>query len=676
MADLRSRFGGRPFVAQPLRQCGGELDRIALLPVIAGMLLGSPNSRLSRDGELRFGSKGSLSVDTKNGRWFDHEAGEGGGVLELIARKRGGTLADAILWMEHQGLSSGSGGNIVPIRTDSSTASVFFDYVAADGEVRFRVERTFDKRFRQHGPDGNGGFFAAPGCMERVERIPYRLPELIAASPATTIYVVEGEKHCDALARLGIVATTNPAGAGKWIEGWGRRYFAGRTVVILPDNDEPGHRHGAKVAADLDGHASGVVVLNLPSVGEKGDVLDWLAQGGTASELERLVGAAFQSGSASDFDLIDPASWANIHPPEREWLWQEWLPRGQVSLLTGAGSAGKSLLGQQLATSVALGRPCLGIPTVQGRAIYITCEDDAQELHRRQDAICNMLGIRMSDLSGKLWLSSWHGLLENELATFTRDGKMCEARRYHALVAECRRVGAKFVVLDNTAHLFAGNENDRHQVAAFLNLLNRLADEIEGAVLLVGHPNKIGDDYSGSTAWQNQVRSRVFMEIPSDKDGEPINPNARTIARRKVNYSMRGEAVCFHWHDWAFVREEDLEPEAGAELAARILADEEDHRFLACLDKATGERRATSHAKAASNYAPRVFVVMPTSKGMKGRAFERAMHRLLHLGVIAGDQPLWQRSNRNWVRGLGRAPDPAPTAHEPLHESARTEETT
>src|SRR3546814_20697914 len=49
-------------------------------------------------------------------------------------------------------------------------------------------------------------------------------------------------------------------------------------------------------------------------------------------------------------------------------------------------------------------------------------------------------------------------------------------------------------------------------LASFVSLMNRLAMKVDGSVLLIGHPNKAGDSFSGSTAWENQVRSRLFME--------------------------------------------------------------------------------------------------------------------------------------------------------------------
>src|SRR3546814_5930476 len=62
----------------------------------------------------------------------------------------------------------------------------------------------------------------------------------------------------------------------------------------------------------------------------------------------------------------------------------------------------------------ALGRPFLGVDTRGGPALYITCEDDKDELHRRQAAICRALHGQPADLSGKLHLVSLAGELRSE----------------------------------------------------------------------------------------------------------------------------------------------------------------------------------------------------------------------------------------------------------------------
>ena len=70
--------------------------------------------------------------------------------------------------------------------------------------------------------------------------------------PSATVYIVEGEKDVDRLWDLGLVATCNNGGAGQW-ESRYAEWLTGRTVVILPDNDELGSRHAAQVAQSLHG---------------------------------------------------------------------------------------------------------------------------------------------------------------------------------------------------------------------------------------------------------------------------------------------------------------------------------------------------------------------------------------------------------------------------------------
>lgn len=169
-----------------------------------------------------------------------------------------------------------------------------YDYHDENGNlvhqtVRYKVPKGERKEFSQRRPNGKGGFI---WNMEGVKRVPYKLPELIKGVEAgETIFIPEGEKDCDNLAALGLTATTNAEGAGKWNK-WKDSYvkhFSGAKVVILPDNDDPGRRHAEQVANSLDGVAASVRVLELPGLPHKGDVPDWLQAGYTKEELLALV---------------------------------------------------------------------------------------------------------------------------------------------------------------------------------------------------------------------------------------------------------------------------------------------------------------------------------------------------------------------------------------------------
>jgi putative DNA primase/helicase len=163
-----------------------------------------------------------------------------------------------------------------------------YGYRDADNVLRYQVVRLSPKSFYQRRPNGSPDSFI--NNMDGVGALPYRLPELLAA-PEATVFVCEGEKDVVNLFALGVVATCNHGGAGKWrpeISHW----LAGRDVVILPDNDAKGRKHAPDVARKLSGIAARIRIVELPNLPDKGDVSNWLEAGGTLEELYHLADAA------------------------------------------------------------------------------------------------------------------------------------------------------------------------------------------------------------------------------------------------------------------------------------------------------------------------------------------------------------------------------------------------
>lgn len=172
-----------------------------------------------------------------------------------------------------------------------------YDYRDASGQLIYQVVRMEPKDFRQRHPcpDKSGDWVWNLGgsprlcSCQKIGRLPYRLPELMEADPGATVFIPEGEKDTNRLRDLGLVATNNSGGAKKWESHYGDQLLD-RDVVVLPDNDQPGHEHGQQVAQMLQGKARSVKVLDLPNLPPKGgDVSDWLDQGGTADELVQLA---------------------------------------------------------------------------------------------------------------------------------------------------------------------------------------------------------------------------------------------------------------------------------------------------------------------------------------------------------------------------------------------------
>lgn len=371
----------------------------------------------------------------------------------------------------------------MPVQVAAAGKHTAFIYHDESGAEVFRKVRTDlengEKTFSWHHDEGRkSGRGDQP-------IIPYRLDEIVR-EPDSIIVMAEGEKCADFLADGGFLATSSrdlPASLP---------WFEGRTVVILPDNDDAGQGY-AKAAARKVEEASGEpFIVPLPDLEKAGDdICDW---NGSPDDLVRLIERAVSGSTKTNALLpsLDLAALALTKASPVVFAIERVAPMGEVTLFTGPGGGGKSLLAHQLCTvgAAALGA-CLGLAVTPGPTIYVTCEDAAEHLHFRQERLCEALGVPMASLAGQLHIISLRGELDNELEGVNDKGNYSPSPTYYRLAATIRATGAKLVALDNVAHLFSGNENDRHDVTRFVNLLNRLARDTGAAILLVGHPRRI-----------------------------------------------------------------------------------------------------------------------------------------------------------------------------------------
>lgn len=185
---------------------------------------------------------------------------------------------------------------VQPIGSAARTIAATYAYTDEQGALLFEVCRMHPKDFRQRRPDGKGGWIWK---LEDLRVVPYRLPELITAVAAgDTVYIAEGEKDVDAIRDAGFPATCNPMGAGKWREEFSR-YFAGASVVIVRDKDQPGTEHARQVFKSLKEVAAEIRVVEA-RVGK--DAADHLAAGHTLAELVPVWPVA-------NLRLSDPVAW-------------------------------------------------------------------------------------------------------------------------------------------------------------------------------------------------------------------------------------------------------------------------------------------------------------------------------------------------------------------------------
>ncbi len=343
---------------------------------------------------------------------------------------------------------------------------------------------------------------------------------------------------------------------------------------------------------------------------------------------------------------LRPVTWPDKPEsiPARPWLVPGLIPDRNVTMISGDGGIGKTLLAQILLTTTqaATNARWLGTEVKVRKAVGIFCEDEPDELRRRQHAINTHLGIEFGDLEGRSIIS--RAGEDNVLMEFDRyEGRGEETHFFHQVMNYAIDFGAQLVTLDSLHDLFAGNENSRPQARQFINMLRRLAIGIDGAVVLTAHPSlsglSSGSGLSGSTAWNNAVRSRLYLERLRDDDGDDDRRILRTV---KANYGPTGGRIQLRWQDGVFVRDD---PPSG--IVASIKRDTVERAFLACLRAMHNQGRHVTDAKNSPRYAPRNFERLQAAGGATAEEFERAMIDLFDAGRIKIGQV--RGGDRHWV---------------------------
>jgi len=319
---------------------------------------------------------------------------------------------------------------------------------------------------------------------------------------------------------------------------------------------------------------------------------------------------------------------AGLPVPARQWLVDHLIPSKTVTLFGGDGGTGKSLVALQLAVAAATGTQWLGRTISHGRVIFISAEDDQDELHRRLADIAQTNGLDFSDLTD-LTIRSLAG--EDSLLAIESQLKLIETTLFAELDARAATDEPVLIVIDTLADVFPGNENDRSQARQFISILRHLALKRACAVVLLAHPSlsglNSGAGTSGSTAWNNSVRSRLYMSRIVQDGNEP-DPDRRILATKKANYGRIGGEIALTYRNGVFI--EDGTPDGLDRMAIGAKAE---RVFMRLLRELTGQCRYVSATPSVS-FAPSVFAKHPKAEGMTMSALRIAMDHLFTRGEI------------------------------------------
>jgi RecA-family ATPase len=199
----------------------------------------------------------------------------------------------------------------------------------------------------------------------------------------------------------------------------------------------------------------------------------------------------------------------------------------------------------------------------------------------------------------------------------------------------CQNLQPGLVIIDTLADTFGGNEIIRNQVRTFINgCLGLICKEIGATVILCGHPSQSGlssgSGYSGSTAWNNSVRARLYLTKPDDEDAEPTE---RILSTKKQNYATSDGAIDLYWSHGMF---KPVEKFGG--VVGNIEKNNHEQVFLKCLDALIERKTVISDSKNSPTYAPKYMAKMPESERVKVKELERAMLSLYAKGDIVNEQ--------------------------------------
>jgi hypothetical protein len=420
-----------------------------------------------------------------------------------------------------------------------------YSYRSGENEVVHETIRYEPKGFSQRRPDGRGGHV---WNLEGISTVLYRLPELLNSAeddPDGWVFVCEGEKDAENVAALGFIATTNVGGAGKWKPSYSDN-LTRRRLVFLPHNDDAGRIHHRRAAESCNGKAHEIRILNVPGVGPKGDVSDWIAAGGTAEQLLALVeqtpawdlshkcdeGMAADpvqnSAQGSEPPIIAPISagaFVDLHPEQPAYVIVGMLRLREVMNLVASPKARKSFLALMIGLCVCAGRMLLALfQTQKGRVLLIDNELFPGTITHRLKAVADALGIMSNEWRDAFDILSLRGNL-HDVYQLDRIIRNLEAGKY------------SLIIVDALYKLYPKGfeENSNADLTWLYNQFDTWGAATGAAIIVVHHTSKgiqaeksITDTGAGGSAQARSADTHSVVREHEQKDCAVLEASLRS----------------------------------------------------------------------------------------------------------------------------------------------------
>jgi putative DNA primase/helicase len=353
------------------------------------------------------------------------------------------------------------------------------------------------------------------------------------------VELMEGEAKTYEARSLGAQALGTSTGASVIPSREVLESLRGCKVRLWPDNDEPGRQHMKRIAQELRALGIECVVLDTRGLPHKGDAVQWieaqLKAGTTKAQLKEVLQGdelpglprreASHATSAAQVSTPEPEEtlpqgailrrFCDVATEPVDWLCQDRIPRGFISMLVGEPGVGKSTLAIDLLARMTTGRGLPGEPDREpANGIYITAEDSvAHTLRPRAEAA----GADLSRLFEFVGVRTGKHLLP-----------LSSAFDFDRLEEAIRETKAALVVIDPLMAFLgkANSSKDQEVREGFLSPLARIAAATGAAVLILNHLRK-GEGSAiqrcaGSVGIVGAARSVLLLSKEPDNEGHCI----------------------------------------------------------------------------------------------------------------------------------------------------------
>ena len=463
--------------------------------------------------------------------WKCFGCGEHGDAVDLVSKYLGISNTEAVEWMKKE-------FNIQEPPRKQDYGQAEREHIYPGGQVKKVMYRRTD------GSKYGIWFHLENGAWKKGRgNAPHSL--YIAGQLTGAVFVVEGEKDCDTLHKLGYDAVSGEdgAGPGKWRSEYTEQ-LKGLSVVIFQDNDQTGKDYAQETAAAIHGVASSVQVLDLTQVWtnmpEKGDISDLVAKFGAEKSCDmiaKLISTTPQwepPPSEADPLLSLFKSLEDFPEEDAKWLIPGWIPAGQISVIAADGGIGKTTLWCHIIAALSNGTTCIldppGYTREPMKIMFLTTEDSVRKKLRKK---LRLAGANMKNIITPDFVGDRSGMLHKlkfgseELERVLRYFRpaLCVFDPIQGFTPPRVNMGSRNEMRDCTAQLIT------------------IGEDINTTALIVCHTNKrkgaCGRDRIADSADIWDIARSVLMAGFTEDQG------VRYLSNEKNNYAQLQETVLF-----------------------------------------------------------------------------------------------------------------------------------